>query len=225
MTSRLLLAVLLLLPCCAPVVKPQETWESPPTAQEIAKWRESHGFVAATEEDLAQAKAQERPFVKERCVSPDGKLRLVWRGGKLVGSATWGASATSVYELTDASGKVLLSAPSRLYCSDGNWAPGFNVKCAWFSPDGKKVLLSENVDFSCSPVAILFFKDEANCGGWTVGFMDMGETLNQPYSEGDNPECRGMNGEWILIRNVYQGVSKIPINKLQKTYPFPYAIG
>jgi hypothetical protein len=221
------LLVLLLLSSCGPMATKMGSNDNPPTEQEIAKWRKEKGFLAVSEEDFAQAKLQERPFVKDQCVSPDGKLRVVWRAGKLVGSVYQGASTTSVYELTDASGKVLFSAPSRLYRSDRNWSSSSITKGknAWFSPDDKKILLDECIDSTCPPIAILFFQEDELRGEWSVRFMDLGDTLNQPFWEGDVPECRGMTGEFILIRNIHDGVSKIPLNQLKKTFPFPFQIG
>lgn len=219
------LLALLLFPSCGSMAVKTVEENGPPTAQEIAEWRKGHGFVAANEDDLAQAKLLERTFVKNQCVSPDGKLRVIWRAGKLVGDVYHGASTTSVYELTDASGKVLFSAPSRLWRSDKDWSHSTNGRSVWFSPDGKQVLFDESIDPTCSPIAILFFQDDALDGMWSVRFMDMGDTLNQPYSEGDNPECRGMIGECILIRNVHNGVSKIRFNQLEKTFPFPFQVG
>ena len=219
------LLALLLFPSCGSMAVKTVEENGPPTAQEIANWRNAHGFVAASEEDLAQAKLQERSFAKNQCVSPDGKLRVIWRAGELVGSPFHGASTTSVYELTDASGKVLFSAPSRLWRSDKDWPHSTKGRSAWFSPDGKQVLFDESIDSTCSPIAILFFQDDALDGMWSVRFMDMGDTLNQPYWEGDAPQCRGMIGECILIRNVHSGVSKIRLKQLEKTFPFPFQVG
>lgn len=115
-TYNLLTALILIASasCVSPSRNSPQNENPPTTPEEIAKWRKEHEFAVATEDEIAQAKSLEVRFKNNRAISPDGKMKVVFRAGELVGDRVWGASATSVYQLQDASGRVLLSAPSRV---------------------------------------------------------------------------------------------------------------
>lgn len=194
----------------------------------MAKWREKHGFEVASEAELAEAKRLEKPLKNNRATSANGKLQIVFKSGQLVGDpVASGASTTSTYQILDASGRVLTSAPSRVVTS--RTGPNtLNIQIAWFAADGSQALLYEDIN-TCngpSPFVILFYQDhESYPSRWKAKFYDLGYTLNAPFDEGDNAECRGMIGNQILIRNTREGISKTDINRLKETYPFPWTEG
>lgn len=198
--------------------------DPPATSKEISAWRSERGFVAAGVGEVEEAARREKRFVKSRSVSPDGTLRVVFRCGELVGSAYQGTSTTSTYQLVDAKGRVLISAPSRI-CRMETGKPFMEPESAWFSPDASKVLVGEDTHANEGVLAILFFQDPENNGQWSVRFPDLGDTLNRPFDEGDRAECRGLLGEEILIRNTRDGVSKIRLDRLKERHPFPFTIG
>lgn len=202
--------------------------DPPPTAEEIARWRSERGFVAATAEEIAKAGRGERRFANHRADSSDGKLRVVLQPGDLVGDFQHGASTTSVHRLMNASGRVLISAPSRVHHQQSAGEDDIGeTLVAWFSPDGSKVLVYEYLN-GCNgppPLAILFFRDPENNGTWSVRFPDVAGTLNKPFDEGNHAECRGLLDEEILIRNTFEGVSKIRLDRLKERHPFPFTVG
>ncbi len=224
---RNLLAVFVLLSCASCVSDSfhRPVNENPAaTPEEIAAWRKKHGFVAAIEAEIAQAKRMEARFKNNRAVSSNGKLRVVFRAGELVGNPLYAASTTSVYQLVDGSGRVLLSAPSRVTKRTPEIE---DIQIVWFAEDGSKVLIYEHLRCGNGPEphVVLFHKDPEMQNEWRVRFPDIGDTLNMPYWEGDRAECRGMLGNEILIRNTCDGVSKIQIQRLKNTYPFPWTEG
>lgn len=194
------------------------------TPEQIAAWRKKHGFVAASEAEIAEVKRMETSFKNNRAVSPNGKLRVVFRAGELVGNPLHAASTTSVYQLVDGSGRVLFSAPSRITKRTPEIE---DIQLAWFSEDGSKVLIYEHLRCGNGPKphVVLFFEDPEMQNEWRVRFPDIGDTLNMPYWEGDHAECRGLLGDEILIRNTCSGVSKIHLQSLKDNYPFPWSEG
>lgn len=164
---------------------------------------------------------------KNRAVSPDGKLKVVFRAGELVGDPMHGrVSATSVYQLQDASGRVLLSAPSRITKRTPD-EDIRDIQLVWFSNDGSKVLIYEYLmcGLGPEPHVVYFYQDNESQSRWAARYLDLGDTLNAPFWEGDRAECRGILGDEILIRNTCEGVSKIQIQRLKETYPFPWTEG
>ena len=217
---------------CASCVSPSRNSpqiENPAaTPEEIATWRKKHGFVAASEAEIAQAKRIEARFKNNRAVSADGKLRVDFKSGRMVGNPVLsGASTTSTYQLLDASGRVLISSPSRVVTSRSE-SDIQDIQLVWFSADGSQALLYEDIK-TCNgpnPFVILFYQDrEGYSIHWRAKFFDLGDTLNSPFDEGDNAECRGMIGNQSLIRNTREGISKMDINRLKETYPFPWIEG
>lgn len=198
-----------------------------PTAKEIARWRSERGFNEASAEEMAEASRSERRFVKNRASSPDGRLRVVLLPGNRIGDFRHGVSTTSVYQLTDAGGRVLMSAPARVVKKAAGEENIEDTLVAWFSPDGAKVLIYEHLH-ECNgppPLAILFYKNADEPEGWSVRFPDISDILNEPYDEGAHAQCRGLLGEEILIRNTCEGVSKIRLDRLKDRHPFPFTIG
>jgi hypothetical protein len=226
---RNLLAALVLLSCASCMNDSSYHANEDPAAtpEQIAAWRKKHGFVAASEAEIAQVNRMETRFKNNRALSPGGKLRVVFRSGELVGDPGYGASTTSAYQLSDASGRVLISAPSRVVSSRSE-SDIQDIQLVWFSADGSQVLLYEDIR-TCngpSPFVILFYQDvESHPIHWRAKFFDLGDTLNMPFDEGDNAECYGMIGNQIFIRNTREGISKIHIDRLKNTYPFPWAEG
>lgn len=219
-------ALILGFAACTPGLASREDSDRPATAAKIFSWRKERGFVEANDTEIAEAKRMERRFANQRALSPDGKCRVVFRGGVLVGDFQHGASTTSIYQLVDASGRVLLTAPSRITRTEYG-EPIEHTQLAWFSPDDSKVLVYEHLR-ECNgpaPLAILFFQDPENPREWSVRFPDLGDTLNAPFDEGDHAECRGLLHEEILIRNTHMGISKIRIDRLKNRHPFPFTIG
>jgi hypothetical protein len=227
-TSNLLTALILIASasCVSPSRNSPQNENPPATPEEIAKWRKEHGFAVATEDEIAQAKSLEVRFKNNRAISPDEKLKVVFRAGELVGDRVWGASATSVYQLQDTSGRVLLSAPSRVVKRTPN-KDSNDIQLVWFSKDGSKVLIYEYLMCGLGPAphVVLFYQNPERENRWAVCYPDLGGTHNAPYWEGDRAECRGILGNQILIRNTCEGVSKIDINRLKETYPFPWTEG
>jgi hypothetical protein len=229
-TTRNLLTALFLLSCasCVNDSPHRAIIENPAaTPEEIAAWRKKHGFVAASEVEIAQSKRMETPFKNNRAMSPGGKLRVVFRAGELVGNPVLGAaSTTSVYQLVDGSGRVLFSAPSRITKRTPSEEIE-DIQLAWFSEDGAKVLIYEYLRCGNGPEphVVLFYKDPEVQNEWRVRYPDLGDTLNMPYWEGDHAECRGLLGDEILIRNTCSGVSKIHLQSLKDNYPFPFSVG
>jgi hypothetical protein len=198
------------------------------TPEEIAAWRKKHGFVAASEAEIAEAKRMEKSFENKRAVSANGKIQMVFKSGQLVGDPVRsGASTTSTYQLLDASDRELISAPSRVV-TNRSGPNTLNIQLAWFAADGSQALLYEDIN-TCNgpaPFVILFYQDqEGHPIRWKAKFYDLGHTLNVPFDEGDDAECRGMIGNQILIRNTREGISKTDINRLKETYPFPWTEG
>lgn len=228
---RKLLAALVLFSCasCVNDSSHRTINENPAaTPEEIAAWRKKHRFVAASEAEIAEVKRLEKPFKNKRAASANGKLQVVFKSGQLVGDPVLsGASTTSTYQLLDASGRVLISTPSRVVTSRSS-SDIQDVQIVWFAVDNFQVLLYEHIR-TCNgpaPFVILFYQDrESNPTHWKAKFFDLGDTLNSPFDEGDNAECRGIIGNQILIRNTREGISKIEINRLRETYPFPWTEG
>lgn len=204
----------------------QVQMDRPATAAEISQWRKESGFSVADETEVREAARLQRGFVRNRAVSPDQSLSVRFRMGEMIGDPLQGASTTSTYQLSDASGRVLITAPSRMARSESAGSGG-NSQLAWFSPDGSTVLVYEFIS-ECNgppPLSILFFKDPGKNHAWSVRFPDLGDTLNRPFDEGDHPECRGLLGREILIRNTHDGISKIRIDRLKERHPFPFTVG
>ena len=193
-----------------------------PEAADIAAWHEKNGLAAATAEEISEARKYEVAFANDRAAAPRGGLKILFRNGKIVGSANTNLSTTSAYVLKDAHGKELSSAP-------GCRTQGMSAdQKAWFAPDGKQVLVYEYVD-ECNgppPLAILFYEVPESPGTWRNRFPELPECLNMPFDEGAHTKCRGLLGDEVLIEGTCTGtVSKKKISALKERYPFPFTVG
>ena len=193
-----------------------------PTAAEIAAWHENNGLVEATAAEISEASKHEVGFADDRAAASHGGLRIIFRAGKIVGSANINLSTTSAYVLQDKHGKELSSAP-------GCRVQGMSAQQkAWFAPDGKQVLVYEYVH-ECNgppPLAILFYEDPENPGAWRSRFLDLPGCLNMPFDEGRHTKCRGLLGDEVLIEGTSLGtVSKKKISAMKERHPFPFSVG